>query len=128
MKVEELKEELLNAYSKIKFLELEIIQANVKMGRISTEKLDNVLSSQKSSNDKTSLGYIDEGNTTSEPMKEMKFVSAKNVEKPKVEKPKIGTPDVAKRTIGPKPKEKGNSSPKSQRGPQVQYFCHHYGM
>ena len=45
MKVEELKEELLNAYSKIKFLELEIIQANVKMERISTEKLDNVLSS-----------------------------------------------------------------------------------
>ena len=43
--VEELKEELLNAYSKIKFLELEIIQANVKVERISTKKLDSVLSS-----------------------------------------------------------------------------------
>ena len=43
--VEGLKEELLNAYSKIKFLELEIIQANVKVEHISTKKLDNVLSS-----------------------------------------------------------------------------------
>ena len=32
--VEELKEELLNAYSKIKFLELEIIQANVKVEEV----------------------------------------------------------------------------------------------
>ena len=32
--VEELKEELLNAYSKIKFLELEIIQANVKVAHL----------------------------------------------------------------------------------------------
>ena len=43
--VEELKEELLNAYSKIKFLELEIIQVNVKVECISTKKLDSVLSS-----------------------------------------------------------------------------------
>ena len=44
-KVKELKEELLNAYSKTKFLELEIIQANVKVECISTKKLDSVLSS-----------------------------------------------------------------------------------
>ena len=44
--VERLKEELMNAYSKIKFLELEIIQANVKVECISTKKLDSVLSSQ----------------------------------------------------------------------------------
>ena len=43
--VEELKEELLNAYSKIKFLELEVIQANVKLECITTKKLDSVLSS-----------------------------------------------------------------------------------
>ena len=43
--VEKMKAELLNAYSKIKFLELEIIQANVKVERISTKKLDSVLSS-----------------------------------------------------------------------------------
>ena len=59
--VERLKGELVEAYSKIKFLELEIIQANVKVECISTKKLDNVLSSKKSSYDKTDLGYIGEG-------------------------------------------------------------------
>ncbi|XP_050290053.1 uncharacterized protein LOC126728234 [Quercus robur] len=54
--VERLKGELVEAYSKIKFLELEIIQANVKVERISTKKLNNVVSSQKSSHDKTGLG------------------------------------------------------------------------
>ena len=42
---ERLKGELVAGYSKIKFLELEIIQANVKVEHISTKKLDNVLSS-----------------------------------------------------------------------------------
>ena len=128
MKVEELKEELLNAYPKIKILELEIIQANAKVEHISTKKLDNVHSSQKSSNDKTGLGYTGEGSSSNGPKKEVKFVSAKNVEKPIVEKPKIETSVVAKRNIGTKPKEKGKSLPKSQRGPQVKHFCHHCGM
>ena len=71
---ERLKGELVAAYSKIKFLELEIIQANVKVKRISTKKLDNVLSSQKSSHDKTGLGYTGEGSSSSKPKKEVKFV------------------------------------------------------
>ena len=116
--VEGLKEEMLKAYSKIKFLELEIIQANVKVERISTKKLDNTLSSQKPSNDKTGLGYIDEGSSSNEPKKEVRFVLDKNVEKSKVEKPKaekskVETPIIAKRTIGPKPKKQGKFLPKS---------------
>ncbi|XP_050248935.1 uncharacterized protein LOC126696202 [Quercus robur] len=110
------------------FLELEIIQANVKVERISNKKLDSVLSSQKSSNDKTGLGYTGEGSSSSGPKKEVKFVSAKNVEKPIVEKPKIETSVVAKRNIGTKPKEKGKSLPKSQRRPQVKHFYHHCGV
>ena len=51
--VEDLKEDLLNAYSKIKFLELEVIQPNVKVKHNTTKKLDNVLSSQKPFSDKT---------------------------------------------------------------------------
>ena len=51
--------DLVEAYSKIKFLEFEIIQANVKVERIFTKKLDNVLSSQKPSHDKTGLGYTE---------------------------------------------------------------------
>ena len=57
------KEELLNAYSKIKFLELEVIQANVKVELITTKKLDNVLLSQKPFLDKTGLGYTSEGSS-----------------------------------------------------------------
>ncbi|XP_075640253.1 uncharacterized protein LOC142612000 [Castanea sativa] len=121
--VEELKEELLNAYSKIKFLELKIIQADVKVERIFTKKLDSVLSSQKPSNDKTGLGYTGEGSSSSGPKKEMKFVLAKNVEKPKVE-----IPIVEKKVISPRPKEKGRSLPKNQRGPHVKHFCHHCGV
>ena len=121
--VQDLKEELLNEYSKIKFLELEIIQANVKVERISIKKLDNVLSSQKSSNDKIGLGYTGEGSSSNRPKKQVKFVSAKNVEKPKVE-----VPAVVKRTTSPKPKEKREVITKSQRGPQVKHFCHHCGV
>ena len=116
-KVEWLKGELVEAYSKIKFLELEIIQANVKVKRISTKKLDNVLSSQKSSHNKIGLGYTGEGSSSSEPKKEVRFVSAKNEEKLKEVKPEIETPVAVKRTIGTKPKEKGKSLPKNQRGP-----------
>ena len=109
--VEGLKEELLNAYSKIKFLELKIIQVNVKVECISIKKLDSMLSSQKPLNDKIGLSYTGDGSSSSGPKKEMKFVSSKNVEKPKaeklkVEKPKVEIPTVVKRTIGPKPKEK----------------------
>ena len=118
---------MVEAYSKIKFLELEIIQANVKVECISTKKLDNMLSSQKSSHDKTGLGYTGEGSSSSEPKKEVKFVSTKNVEKLKEVKPKIETPAVVKRTIGAKLKEKGKLLPKNQRGPQVKHLCHHCG-
>ena len=79
-----MKEELLKAYSKIKFLELEVIQANVKVERITTKKLDNVLSSQKPFIDKTGLGYTGEGSSSVEPRREMKFVLAKDVEKPRL--------------------------------------------
>ena len=125
--VERAKGELVEAYSKIKFLELEIIQANVKVERISTKKLDNVLSSQKSSHDKTGLSYTGEGSSSSEPKKEVKFVSAKNIEKLKEVKPEIETPTIVKRTIGAKPTEKGKSLPRNQRGPQVKHQCHHCG-
>ena len=118
----------MNAFSKIKFLELEIIQANVKVECISTKKLDSVLSSQKPSNDKTGLGYTGEEGSSSKPKKEVRFILAKNVEKSKVEKPEIETFVVVKRTISTKPKEKGKSLPKSPREPQVKHFCHHCGV
>ena len=36
--------ELIKAYTKVKFLELEVVQANAKVDGLSTKKLDDVLS------------------------------------------------------------------------------------
>ena len=45
--VEVVNEELTEAYSKIKFLELEVIQANAKVECVASKKLDEVLAHQK---------------------------------------------------------------------------------
>ena len=47
--MEMLNGELTEAYSNIKFLELEVIQANAKVERVSSKKLDDVLVHQKPS-------------------------------------------------------------------------------
>ena len=71
--------------------------------------------------------------------KEMKFVKAKepmvatpSVENGKVEKKPNGTAQkVLTKPQNPfvaKPKAKGKSPLKPQRGPQVQHFCHHCGV
>ncbi|XP_075663175.1 uncharacterized protein LOC142632695 [Castanea sativa] len=75
--VEALKGELVEAYSKI-----------------------NVLLSQKSSHDKTGLGYTGEESSSSESKKEVRFVLAKSVENLKEVMPETETPAAEKRTIG----------------------------
>ena len=56
--METLNRKLTEAYSKIKFLELEVIQANAKVERVSSKKLDKVLSHQKPFSNKSGLGYM----------------------------------------------------------------------
>ena len=75
--VETLNEKLTEAYSKIKFLELEVVQANVKVEWVSSKKLDEVLSHQKSFFDRTGLGYTGKSNSIANISKEVKFVKAK---------------------------------------------------
>ena len=58
------------------------------------------------------MGYTGEGSSSSEPKKEVRFVSAKNEEKLKEVKPEIETLVVVKRTIGARSKEKGSHYPK----------------
>ena len=87
--VETLNGELTVAYSKIKFLELEVIQANAKVDQDSSKKLDKVLAHQKPFSDKSSLGYSEEASSSTTLSKEMKFVKVKEpvvVEKVKFEK------------------------------------------
>ena len=93
--IETLNGEMTETYSKIKFLELKVVQANAKVERVSTKKFDDVLSHKKSFYDKTGLGYTGESSLAVNISKEVKFVKAKepivvtpNVEKAKVEKKK----------------------------------------
>ena len=75
--IETLNGELTEAYTKVKFLEIEVVQANAKVDRVSTKKLDDVISSKKSFFDKTGLGYIGESSSGVKVTKEVKFVKAK---------------------------------------------------
>ena len=137
--VEAMNEELMNAYSRIKFLELEVIQANAKVERVASKKLDEVLAYQKPSSDRSGLGHTGESSLNANMSKEMKFVKAKEPmvstligENVKVEKkPNVIAQKVLTKLPNPlvaKPKAKGKSLPKSQRSPQTQHFCHHCGI
>ena len=96
--VEALNGELTKAYSKIKFLELEAIQANAKVECVASKKLDEVLAHQKPFSDENDLGYSGESSSSANVFKEMKFVKAKelivanpSVENVNVEKKPNGT-------------------------------------
>ena len=131
--------ELTETYSNIKFLELEVVQANAKVERVSLKKLDEVLSHQKSFSNRIGLGYTRESSSAANISKEVKFVKAKesivatmNVEKVKPKKKKtvidqrFMTKPPKQSTV--KPKGKGKSFPKSQRSLRTQHFCHHCGI
>ena len=45
--IEKLNGELSAAYTKVRFLDQEVVQANAKIERVSTKKLNDVISSQK---------------------------------------------------------------------------------
>ena len=62
--VEALNKELTNAYSRIKFLELKVIQANAKVERVASKKLNEVLAYQKPSSDRSGLGYTEESSSS----------------------------------------------------------------
>ena len=137
--METLNGELTEAYSKIKFLELEVVQVNAKVEQVSSKKLDDVLARQKPFTDRSRLGYTGESSLAANTSKEMKFVKAKELmvittttEIVKVEKKRNVTDQ--RFTTKPlnqsvvKPKGKGKSLTKSQRGPRTQHFCHHCGI
>ena len=77
--VEVMNEERTNAYSWIKFLELEVIQANAKVERVASKKLDEVLAYQKPSSNKSGLRYTGESSLSANVPKEMNLVKAKEL-------------------------------------------------
>ena len=127
-KVEKLNEEPTNAFSRIKFLGFEVVHANAKVEHVASKKLDGVLAFQKPSSDRNGLGYIRENSSNSILSKEMKFVKAKEPSTPLVdnvkseEKPNVVNQLVLTKSPKPivaKPKARGKSLPKRQRGPQT---------
>ena len=89
--IETLDGELSEAYTKVRFLEQEVVQANAKIERVSTKNLDDVISSQKHFSDKSGLGYIGGSCLSDNVTKEVKFIKAKDPVEvdPTAEKPKI---------------------------------------
>ena len=83
--------ELSEAYTKVRFLEQEVVQANAKIEKVTTKKLDDVISSQKSFSDKSRLGYTRRSSSSGNITKEVKFIKAKESAEvgPTAEKPKI---------------------------------------
>ena len=131
--------ELTKAYSKIKFLEFEVVQANDKVERVSSKKLDDVLAHQKPFSNKSGLGYTRKSISSVKVSKDMKFVKAKEqmveittVEKVKAEKKRNVTNQKVlikpRNQLVVKPEAKGKSLPKSQRGLRTKHFCHHCGL
>ncbi|XP_065630952.1 uncharacterized protein LOC136068152 [Quercus suber] len=138
--IEKLNGELSEAYLKIRFLELEVVQVNAKVERVSTKKLDDVISSIKKFSDKSGLGYTEESSSTDKITKEVKFVQAKELvvaastpKKVENEKKKKNVAD--QRVLNKprnqsviKPEARGKSLPSSQRGLRTNHFCHHCGL
>ena len=91
--IETLNGELPEAYTKVWFLEQEVVQANTKIERVPTKKLDDAISSQKHFSKKSGLGYTRGSSSLGNVTKEVKFIKAKEqievgptAEKPKMEK------------------------------------------
>ena len=111
----------------------------LKVERVSSKKIDEVLAHQKPFSDKSGLGYTGESSSSVKVTKNMKFVKAKelmvattNADKVNSEKKKNVT-NQRFMTKPPKqsmvkPKGNGKSIPKSQRGLRTQHFCHHCGL
>ncbi|XP_065634482.1 uncharacterized protein LOC136069652 [Quercus suber] len=137
--IETLNGELIKAYSKIRFLELKVVQGNAKIERVSMKKLDDVVSSQKHFSDKSGLGYTGGSSSSANVTKDVRFVKAREPvvvvptpEKIKDEKKKnVADQRVLNKPCNQtvvKPKVQGKSPPNLQRGPRIQHFCHFYGL
>ena len=72
--IETLDGELSKAYTKVRFLEQEVMQANTKIERVFTKKLDDVISSQKHFSEKSRLGYTRGSSSLGNVTKEVKFI------------------------------------------------------
>ena len=137
--IETLNGELSEAYTKVRFLEQEVVQDNTKIEKVSTKKLDDVISSQKHFSDKSGLGYTGGSSSFGNITKEVKFIKVKGPLKvdPTAEKPKMEEKrnvenqwmlnNPRNQSVG-RSQSRAKSRPRPQRGPRSNYVCHHCGL
>ena len=115
------------------------MQPNAKVERVSTKKLDDVISSQKNFSDKSGLGYTRGSSSSVKVTKEVKFVKvteptvdASTPEKVKDEKKRnvadqrvLNMPQNQSRI---KSESRAKSCPQSQRDPRMHHVCHYCGL
>ena len=123
----------------MRFLEQEVVQANAKMEKVSTKKLNVVISSQKQFLDKSGLGYTEGRSSSGSVTKEVKLIKTKEqieisptTEKPKMEEKrnvddKQMLNNFHKQSMG-RSESRAKSHPRSQRSPRSTYVCHHCGI
>nr|POE56924.1 hypothetical protein CFP56_27875 [Quercus suber] len=137
--IETLNGELSEAYTKVRFLEQEVVQSHAKVDRISSRKLDDVISSQKHASDKSGLGYTGGSSSSAKVTKEVKFVKTNEtaVDKPTPEKVEVKKKqNVANQREFNKSRNqsevrfgaRGRSLPRQQQGPRINYICHYCGL
>ena len=137
--IERLNGEVSEAYSKVRFLEQKVMQAHAKVERVSTKKLDKVISSQKNFSDKAGLGYTEGSSSSIKVTKEVKFVKAtkpivdaSTPEKVKDEK-KRNVADqqvlnMPRNQSGIRFESRAKSRLRSQRDPKTHHVCHYCGL
>ena len=114
------------------------MQANAKIERVTTKKLDDVISSQKSFSEKSGVGYTGGSSSSKNVTKEVKFIKVKEsanvgptAEKPKIEeKRNVGNEQLLNsrnQSVG-RSESQAKSRPRPQRGPRSNYVCHHCGL
>ena len=105
---------------KVKNLEVELSQARTQIERMFSEKLDKVLSAQKLSSDKTSVGYVDSFGPSSSIASILKTVFVPQFEK--VDKGIKSITDMSYSNTFVRPHSRKSSSSKTT------HVCHHCGV
>ena len=118
--------ENMSLIEKVKSLESELSIAKEQLDRTSTSKLDNILNVQKSSSDKTGLGFVKSVSTFV--VHPPKFVFATSISTFEVKVPKEEILAIRKIRVDlSESKPKKPNHPRSKKQHKPQWFCHFCG-
>ena len=105
----------------MRFPKQKVVQTNAKIERVSTKKVNDVISSQKHFSDKSRLGYTGGSSSSGNVTKQVKFIKAKEPVEvgPIAEKPKIEEKRNVenKRLLNPRNQSVGRSESRAKSRP-----------